>query len=250
MGLGYQAFQDRERRTLTPNLRSPKKDALMVPSLLDAIQSYTEAVLKKEIRCDLDACPRCGGISTSFKLHDRRKRTFLVVIERLVHQAFSLLTRWKCCGCRQTFTLYPDFAVPHKRYVRGVVFELSQRYVEEDRLSYRAAVRVEGMPVCYDSPEEGKIDDRTLAPSTLWRWLVLFSRLSRTLQEAFRLIRARSAASSIFRQFLPVAPWKYRSETRREILESSLRLLRTEEEYRQVFGVSIFPRLATVCSWR
>jgi transposase-like protein len=222
---------------------------MMVTQILEKIHTYTERVRKGEVQCDLETCPICRKAPRAFKLHDRRERTFLVAVDRLVHKLASLLPRWKCPLCKTTFTLYPDFALPRKRYVRQSVFRFSQRYVDEDRTSYRKAAKEQGLPVFYDGESEETIDDRTLAHSTLHRWLTFFSSLEQTLREALRLIRAKSPGSGIFRKVLPIPPWKFQSEERKRALDTSKRLFTAEREYRAIFEISIFPRLATSCCW-
>ena len=221
----------------------------MVPPIIEVIQSYTEAVEKKQICCNLERCPRCGVKGSSFKLHERRRRTFLVVSERLIRKMLSFLTRWKCSLCGLTFILYPDFALPYKRYILGTIFDFSRSYIDDNHTSYRKAVQNEKLPIFYESSREEAIDDRALAPSTLHRWIPLWASLKRTLAEALKAVRARSPTSSVFRRFLPIAPWKYQSQERERLLQDSQRVVRAEEEYRRVFGVSIFPALATLCSW-
>jgi hypothetical protein len=221
----------------------------MVPGILEEVQSYTDSVRKGEVHCGVSTCPTCGEAPCEFKLHERRKRTFLVVVERLVHKVLSLLPRWKCPLCKTSFTLYPDFALPRKRYVRQSVSRLSRRYLDNDRTSYRKAVKEQGLPVFYDAESEGTIDERTLAHSTLHRWLTFYSSLKRTLGEALRLVKAKSPGSGIFREVRPVAPWKFQSEERKRALDTSKRLFRAEREYQEIFKISIFPRLATSCRW-
>lgn len=220
----------------------------MLLPILEEIQSYTRAVEKKEVQCDLPSCPCCRE-PASFKLHDRRRRTYLVVIERLVRTVLSLLSRWKCECCGETFTLYPSFALPRKRYLREEIFRRAGRYVEGDHESYRKAVKVDGLPVFHEGAGS-KIDERSLAHTTLYRWLSSLGRLAETCRSALGLIREKAPSSEVFRKILPMAPWKYRSDERRRTLGDSRRLLLAEGEFRRLFGISIFPRLATVSGWR
>lgn len=195
-------------------------------------------------------CPHCQEHPDRFRLHDRRGRTFLLVVARVVYRIPSLLSRWKCPLCRGTFTLYPPFALPRKRYVREFLFERGRNYLQRDELSYRRAVEVEGMPVFYDGRrEDGGIDERSLSHSTLHRWLSSLGALVETLRAALRLVRSKSATSDLFRRIFALAPSKYRSEDRKQSLQTGLRLLETEEEYRACFARSIFPELATACAW-
>jgi hypothetical protein len=105
------------------------------------------------------------------------------------------------------------------------------------------------MPAFYAQRDDGTIDERSLAHSTLHRWFSLFVSLLETLREAQRLVRQRSAKSDLFRRIFAPAPRKYRSEERRAVLRAALRMLATEREYDSLFGRSIFPELATACAW-
>jgi hypothetical protein len=219
----------------------------MVSSILAEVHAHTERVEKNEDRCELAVCPRCGERPEAFKRHALRRRTFLVVVGRLVHSVLSYLVRWKCPRCRTTFTAYPAFALPCKRYVREAILDHTGRYLATDGATYRAAAAVDKMPVFHGS-EASRIDDRTLQPSTLFRWITTLGALTRTVRAALHLIHA-AGASDVFRRLLPVAPRKYRSEARRQRLETTQALRLAEEEYPVLFGRSIFPALATACGW-
>jgi len=221
----------------------------MIPSLEEKINAYTESVINRQIRNQIKCCARCGQVPESFRFHDQRKRSFLIVIDRLVKCLLSFMTRWQCPLCEKVFTFYPDFALPRKRYVRDSVLQFSRPYLEVDCLSYRKAVKVTRLPVFYDRLPTGEIDDRQLAHSTPCRWLTFFSGLKRTLQRALKLIREKSATSTIFRSALPIPPWKYRSAGRRIALQTALNFFFADDEYQELFQISITPRLATVLSW-
>lgn len=220
----------------------------MLHRILVEMESFSKAAQEK-IHCDLDACLRCGKRTSDFKLHDRRPRTFLVALERLVKKVVVWLTRWKCLLCGATFTLLPPFALPYKRYVVLSVKALTERYLQKDELSYRKAVLQDGLPVFYEGKDANSLDERTLRHSTLYRWFPLFASLERTRREALRLIRQKSPGSGVFRNILPIPPWKYRSQERQKVLAHCRQLFIAEEEYRALLGASIFPRLATVCAW-
>jgi len=186
-----------------------------------------------------------------------------VVVGDLVHRALSRLIRWKCPRCRQTFTGYPPFALPHKRYVRPVIFARSRAYVEDDTQSYRQAVqdggrsifhpRREDQAVTAESTEEEKRKEQTpiLTHTTLHRWITTLGQWPKTMRHAWDLIQQRDPATTRLRDLwrLSVPPWKSRSEARRALLRACRRLFRTEAIYVATFGVSIFPNLATGCGW-
>lgn len=216
---------------------------------LQVIHDHTELVRAGRVRYEQEVCPRCHGVPRTFKIHERRKRTYRVMIEQLVHCVSALVVRWKCGLCKLTFSPCPEFALPCKRYVRDAVLELGKRYLSDDSMSYRRAVRVEGLPVFYDSGSPTSVDERTLSPSTVHRWLGWLGQLDETLRAALRLIRRASSTSGLFRRAHPVPVWKYRSAERRERLQVGLGLTSAEAAYRELFAVSIFPGLATKLRW-
>ena len=217
--------------------------------LLQVIHDHTHAVRSGRVRCELEICPRCSQAPDVFKIHERRKRTFRVVVERLVHCVSSLLVRWKCGLCKQTFSECPAFALPYKRYVREVVLDFGRFYLNDDSTSYRKAVRVEGLPVFYDGEPDGVVDERVLSASTLQRWLGFLGRLEHTLRSALRLIRSASPRCDLFRRAQPVVSWKYRSLERRRRLQVGLSLMVAEASFQSLFATSIFPGLATHERW-
>ena len=183
--------------------------------MLEEIQRYTESVKNGSFSCTLAACPHCRKSPEGFTRHDGRRRTFLVIIGRLIQKIISLITRWKCPLCGRTFTVYPPFALRHKRYLRQTVLEMGSRYVAEDgmtdrkpaprrgpedRMTYRKAVTVDRMPIFHDTTEAATDEGRVpiLHHSTLHRWLTSFSKLTKTLRKALRLIREKCSTSRIF----------------------------------------------------
>jgi len=70
----------------------------------------------------------------------------------------------------KTFTVYPSFASPYKRYVLEDIEKISKKYLEDEQQTYDTAVNNKGSSIGYE--EEGnKNVDHFLAPSTLWRWI-------------------------------------------------------------------------------
>jgi hypothetical protein len=224
----------------------------MIAPILEEIQQYNQSDRKRALRSEVDrlgTCPRCGRKPGRFTYHDQRRRTFLVIVGRLIRKVLSYLTRWKCSRCAKAFTFYPRFALRYKRYVRDAVVERSHRYLEEDPLTYRRAVLDDELPIFYDSEVPGKIDERGLAPSTLHRWITTLGELRPILREALSLIRSKAPHSNFLRLPPFIAPGKYRSMERKEILQDGLSLLRAEPVYRILFATSILPRLATRMAW-
>lgn len=231
-------------------VRNPTEDAPIVK----AIRAYEEDIRHHRLTCRLGQCPKCLAEADGpafFSRHEARPRTYLVIVERLVHTIVSLITRWKCPICRGTFTLYPPFALPRKRYVRQAVLERAQRYVELDRATYRNSVEENGLPICRDSGDERRINDRCLAHTTLYRWITTLGSLRGTLRAALDLIRQADPATGLFRDLmrLRIPSRKYRSEGRKAILTTCRGLGMAEPRYAALFDASIFPDYATASGW-
>jgi len=221
----------------------------MRKTILDEIKTHNARIMEGRSRCNLTACPKCGDIPESFKLHEVRARRFRVVEGRAMLKVDSFMCRWKCPLCGRTSIDYPSFALPYKRYAKDTVLSFSAHYAQEDRSTYRDTGHIDGLGRRHDSTRAENTDERQIAPSTIHRWISFLSSLPGTLREACRLIGEKSPASGIFRRMAPLLARKYRSDERRKQLDICLRLLLSEIEYRRLFKVSIFPRLATAGEW-
>lgn len=80
------------------------------------------------------------------------------------------MARWKCLECGKTFTAYPPFASPYKRYALDDILRLSSKYIQDEQQTYYTVVTHEGSSIGYEE-ENKKNVDHFLAPSTLWRWI-------------------------------------------------------------------------------
>ena len=239
--------------------------------ILEKVKAYTKKILNGEVNCTSDICLECGDQPEAFKLHERRRRIFFVIVERLVEKIYSYLPRWKCPLCGTTFTLYPDFAIPHKRYVREVVLDRCSRYSEDDQATYRKAandhvgdakiVKGEGMPVFHENnegipkPKNMETEGAScaiFAHSTIHRWITTLAGLKETVRLALEMIKTKPEASTsgFFRKVYPVPARKYRSEGCKEALQKCRKLVAVERQYQAFFGVSLFPNLATGCAWQ
>lgn len=217
------------------------------------MERHTAETAKNVPRCYASQCTACGLIpdaATPFQRHDRRVRTFWIRLDRLVRKVLSAVVRFACPRCAHRFTDLPPFAVPYKRYVRPQIVERCERYTEVDPATYRSSSHEHGLAIFHEGTAGVEPDDRTLAPSTVWRWILWLSDLQATLGRALDMIRARSPSSTIFRRPLLVPHRKYRSDERRRRLERTRLLIHAEREYRPLFGGSIFPGVATRSGWR
>lgn len=222
----------------------------MVTDIEKEIKRHTESVIRGTTPAPSGFCPRCGGEPEKFSVHDRRERTFRFIVESFVKIVVSILVRWKCPLCKRTFTHYPVFAAPYKRYVLPGILRLSSSYVNDEVQSYRGGVRHRQMPIGYEGSRESEIDERMLEASTLWRWVGYLGNMVETIKEALRLIREMAPSCSIFRENFAVPSRKYRKSERKSLLQRVKKLFSVSLKFAEIFGHPIFPRFATACSWK
>jgi len=216
--------------------------------LIKAIKGYGKRATGKRILCVLDACPRCGVRHGEFKRHGVRKRLFLVFADWVVRQVWSYLTRWKCPLCKGTFTLYPDFALPFKRYVLAFIQERCAAYVEDEARTYLEGIKEGGMAISYKDKDSGTV----LWPSTLWRWVTTLGRFPVAAREALDLIKQKEPSTGLFRALCEarINESKFRSVERKLVLQRCRKLMLADRVYRDLFGTPIFPELAMAVGFR
>jgi hypothetical protein len=211
-----------------------------------AIESYSDDVRRNKIRCELPPCCICNIPPTFFTLHQRRFRKFRILHEMLVHVLSCLVVRWKCPGCKKTFTQQPPFALPLKRYTRQTILDASGCYVEDAASTYREVVLEKGLKILYAS------DGRILVHSTPYRWITTLGGFKEILRGAQDLVMQKDPMSTVSRDLaaFEISPKKYVKAVRRWVLNRCRQLIHLEAKYRVAFDASIFPTFATVCAWR
>ena len=140
----------------------------------------------------------------------------MVISDRSVETIACTLVRWRCPVCRRTFTEYPFFATPHKRYLRPQMMSRALQYVEDDAVSYRKGVLQSFLPIFH--PEAPTLPSDTepdfavergppiMAHSSLYHWVSTLGRVGADMRSA-----ARGPP------FVP-AQWKFTTPFRRDIL--------------------------------
>jgi len=208
---------------------------------IEDIEKYSNQVMKRKVTCNLPDCVVCKVSSNYFKQYEARQRLFLIVEDQFIKRVHGLLIRWVCSGCGKTYTDYPWFALPYKRYTLPTIMALCNEYLEKVRLSYRRLIQK--LLFGYRNSE------KQLEHSTIHRWITTFGRLAATIAKAQDLILKKNPASSICRDLavMPISPLKYRSLKRKKTLLKCRRLIHIETVFRLTFDVSIFPKLATDC---
>lgn len=140
----------------------------------------------------------------------------------------------------------PTFLLPYRRYASTYLIVLARNYLEQDQLSYERAVRPEGRVIGYVTPPgQQKIDERALHRTTLWRFLSFLGLQLPALEAGLALWSRHDPLSSMHRFAGAVAPHKYRSERRAQILRTARRLLHLIDHWDRTFAKSFFPRFAT-----
>ncbi|KPA19335.1 hypothetical protein MHK_000454 [Candidatus Magnetomorum sp. HK-1] len=213
------------------------------------IQNHTDSIVSGNFSPPEGPCPKCLEKPKNFKLHECKKRNFRYICESLVYMMLSLLARWKCPICKCTFTDYPFFALPYKRYVMIDIERLTNDYIDNNQ-SYEQTVSHDDLPIGFKE-QEGFIDERKLSKTTLWRWISFFGNLKNTINGALNLIRQKDSNCRMFRKIYPVSPNKYQSLERKLIIQNTMKLFHINEffQLKHYFGNSIFPRFASSCGW-
>jgi len=209
----------------------------------EQIEEYTEKVRNNQVKCPLPPCERCNTEANEFNRHEARQRQFYVIVDDMVKVIIGLLIRWKCPGCNKTFTGYPDFAVPYKRYTVPTIKKYCSLYTENHQDSYREIIikNIIGYP---DS-------DHQLSHTTIHRWITTFGNYSKIIRTAQDLCLQAEPKSGICHELasLSIPTKKYRTEARKTILQRCRQLLKIEVKFWSIFNVSIFPYLATQCGF-
>ena len=182
---------------------------------MEDIKAHQKKVDKDEITpFNLPECPCCLSDSKSFKFHAYRERHFLIIVKMLVEKVFCALVRFRCPKCGKTFTSYPDFAIPHKHYTRQTIENFSSSYVEDDQKTYESAVTTDnGTP---EYPDTG----RSLAPSTIHRWISTIAELIIAYQNALTTSPQKKSFPSLYENLASKAipKNKYKTDQRKEYL--------------------------------
>jgi len=184
----------------------------MLSSLEEKIKNHSEQIQKKK-KPYTKKCPRCNIQPRYFQRHSTRDRKFLVRIKNIVKEVFGVLMRWRCSDCQRTFTDYPSFCVRYKHYLKDSLIDKCEEYVENAGTSYYKLSKFVG----YENG--GKIDERKLAKSTIWRWCGDLGGREDLCKCLLKLLLDTKPELKIYETFYPIVRWKYRSPKRKICLE-------------------------------
>jgi len=186
------------------------------------IHDYTQAIEKGTLSMPA-GCRSCHEESDDYKLHDRRERQLRVVMEDIVKVIVTFLLRWKCPLCQATFTDYPPFIKPHKRFVLSDMCRFSRTYLESETVTYRNAVKSHSTGIGYIDAESG-LCERFVSHSTIHRFMGYLCGICPSLPV----------------NVVAISPGKYRTAARLSILARALATIEN------IARKSIFPDFGTL----
>jgi hypothetical protein len=142
--------------------------------IADQVNRYSFQVRTKKL-IYTGCCPYCGkGLKNSaFTQHAYRKRKFYVICNHWVHTINGCLPRWKCSACCRTFTQYPSFCSPHRRYTLPQLHLLLNDYCSSKQSSYRRSSMHGSTPIFHHTPL--LLNEKISNPSLTSDFVLIFS---------------------------------------------------------------------------
>jgi hypothetical protein len=123
---------------------------------------------------------------------------------------------------------------------------LAASYTENDQQSYRQTTSPGGRATGYQQPPESSApEERGLHHRTVWSFLSWLGSQSAALALGRQHIQEQHPGSTCHRFLGAVAPQKFRSPQREQLLRSSRQLLHLIAEWERLFSRKFFPRYAT-----
>ena len=204
--------------------------------LTDLIDDYEQnATFPPNRKC----CPCCFSEQATFKRHDSRTRELRYLVTFWVNTFLLTLFRWKCSVCKESFTVYPDFLLPYKRFITPSMLLLCQQYLRRGEASYREIAHPEKSHYVYN----GK-DSQELSHVSIWNWFKSLLPFARNAHKVIGHLFQIDPDSSIHREVIPINPHKYRSENRKNCLEQVELVTRISGEIERLnLNVSHFPTI-------
>ena len=203
---------------------------------LDIVLDYFNKVKSGRIPRPDCSCPKCQAFE-EFKRHATRERTFYLIVDGIIRTVIGVLIRWKCPTCDGTFTYYPDFALPYKRYILPDILPLVTRYINDPKTSYRGLFGNQS----FMNEESNKC----MSHSTIYHWITFLGCLVDLLHNALSRILRVDPFSSVMTQIarIHISPRKFRSDERKHVLLRCLQFLYVNDIHLKMFGRSLFHRL-------
>lgn len=175
-----------------------------------------------------------------YRLKDIRGHFWNVSEGNTVHHVLGAISRWCCPLCGETFTYWPEFAIPYKRYTRQEIEERVRRYVEDEARTYEEAASENGRPIIHEvgpggppvrmaPPVRGMKDEplpSSLARSTVWRWVGILGKQEAELREAMAIVSRMDPNVELHRVVLVIRPAKFRLPEREGMIKTAAWFLR------------------------
>ncbi len=177
----------------------------------EVIANHTNSIIKGHFRSPDIICQCCHQKPKFFKLHESRKRQFRLIVENIVKTTVSFLLRWRCLLCNTTFTEYPPFAAPHKRFVLTDINRLGQKYLSSDTYSYRGVVKENGIDIGY--LDSNDLCEQFVSHSTVWRFMIYLADRYQERKQHFIMAKSVPLISSL----------KYRSNKRKALIYNAFK---------------------------
>jgi hypothetical protein len=149
----------------------------------------------------------------------------------------------------RTFTSYPDFALPYKRYPQPFILERCAAYVEDLTRTYDEGVKEEGQPISHEDADAGM----ELPPSALWRWVRALGACTQSVDRALDLIKQKDPSTPLFRALAGlgrIRAAKFRSPQREIVLQNCRTLALVAREYARLFNTSLPTEFEKACGFR
>ena len=154
-----------------------------------------------------------------FRAHELRRRGLRLLVEHTVLCVTIWLARWQCRKCQSSLPITPAFVLPYKRYAGPTLLHLAGSYLENDGQSYRETASPGKRATGYQPPPgSSAMEERALHHSTIWCVLTWLGVQSAALAAGRQLIQERCPASTCHRFAGAVAPQKFRSPQREQLL--------------------------------
>ncbi len=201
-----------------------RKQMIIISHIRQIIKSYTKKIRTSIPEAPRGPCLRCSARNSRFKLHEKRFRFLRFIENGFVCKLQTLLLVWKCLVCRKTFTQYPCFCLPYKRYAKQVVEGLCTNYLSFNspiQQSYRKAVSTDNHPLYYHQ-DSSLPNDQALSHTTLYNWITFLG--SEDGPESTTVSQSPPCHCSVAQppgNAAVIPPIKYRSLTRLAILKKA-----------------------------
>ncbi len=189
----------------------------------DTIEEYTDSIVNGDFSSPDVICEKCRRKHEIYKLHESRKRKLRFVSDNVVMVVLTFLLRWKCSLCGATFTQYPPFVLPHKRFVLTDIVQFGEKYLTNKNSSYADAVKNDENDIGYIG--KNGLCDNFFSPSSVWRFLQYLSCMVQSNRELF----CENCADPP-----PISSLKYRSNQRKNLLYWAFKAiigLKTRKKY-------------------